>query len=222
MANNKSQITRNRNIALIRRGNRRNNSIEIFLNEHFWKPEEWPNHIVNCFMDFEYTDRICISNFFFGNGLRFEDAFRIIEFYHNWNSTASRAYRYTFYELWSRLDKAINRTHPDWDKITSTYYFYSMIMRKVMFFNGNIRLHGVSINVRNNINMNRSISVPHVLIERNESEPINIREENIYDNRERNQRLNRRWQFLASIDGDPIIIDGITFRFDWSLYTNKI
>lgn len=109
------RITRNRNIALIRRHNRRNNSIANFFEDRFWSPELWPDHIFYCFMRFQYTDRICICNFFFGNGLQFEDAFRIISFYHNWNISTVRQYRYTFQDLWNREESAVNRIHTNWE-----------------------------------------------------------------------------------------------------------
>lgn len=55
----------------------------MFL-EHSWSPDEWPDHIVNSFMDFKYSDHICVCNFlFFGNGMKMDDAFSAISFHHS-------------------------------------------------------------------------------------------------------------------------------------------
>lgn len=219
-----TRITRNGNITRMRLRDNTDNTIRDFFEEHFWIPEQWPDHIVNCLIDFRYTDRICMCNFFFGNGIQFEDAFRIITFYHDWNQSTTTSYRNVFRALWTRIESAVNRLHENWQHIISTYYFYSMIVRAVLFFNGNLRLYGVSINVQQNNNISREINVPHTQYERREGLRFNNREiiDDYQQRREREARLNRRWQFLASIDGDPVVIDGVVFRFDWSLYTNVI
>lgn len=223
----RAQISRNRNIAIMRLKNRRNTSIRQELTEHFWPPEEWPNHVVNCFMDFKYTDRLCICNFFFGNGLQFDLAFEVINFYHNWTPAETNQYRSTFIGLWTRIEQAVKRQHENWNAITSLYYFYSMITKTVMYFDGSIRLHGVKINVQSNCNIIRPIHIPHTNEDMalTQSEPqltLSQQRMRLRSERERAARLERRWRFLASIDGDPIVIDGYVFRFDYNLYTNTI
>lgn len=225
MASNTAvHIKRNRNIASMRLKNRCNQSVRKFIIEHFWIPEEWPDHIVNSLIDFRYNDRICICNFFFGNGMQLDDAFQIIAFYHNWNSSTLKHYQIQFSDLWTRIETAVKRIHDNWEHITSTYYFYSMIERAVLFFNGNLRTHGVSINIRQNVDVNRIISLPHSQYDLNETPRTNNQQSHAsyISERERTERLNRRWQFLASIDNDPIIIDEREFKFDCSLYTNTI
>lgn len=90
-----------------------------------------------------------------------------------------------------------------------------MILGHVLYFDGNIRLYGVKINLGD-------LNIPHTFLERNEIQRSFDREPNNYADRERNLRLERRWKFLASIDDDPIVIDGHVFRFDWKLYTNTL
>lgn len=222
------QIARNRNIGLMRLKDGQNSFIRQELTEHFWPPEEWPNHVVNCLMNFKYTDRLCICNFFFGNGLQFDLAFQVIHFYHNWTFEERNQYRSTFIALWTRIDQAVKRQHENWHYITSHYYFYSMITNTVMFFDGTIRLHGVKINVLITCNIIRPIHIPHtndeIALTQSEQQQLTLSQQRIHlrSERERAKRLERRWRFLASIDGDPIIIDGYVFRFDYSLYTNNI
>lgn len=225
--NSRARINRNKNIAIIRTKNRRNSSIKNWIIDHFWPVEEWPDHIVNSLIDFKYTDRICICNFLYGNGLQLQDAFKLIAFYHNWDIHTKNCYEYTFTKLWLRLNEAVQKQHWDYHRITSTYYFYSMISRRVMYFDGTIRLNGVKINVVQNSNIVNPVRVPHDnavdLLELSQilgqlvRTPVDYRIE-----RDRQDRLNRRWSFLASLDGNPLIIDGYTFKFDFKLYTNAI
>lgn len=134
--NSSVRIKRNRNLAIVRTKNRSNNFIKIWISEHFWPMEEWPDHIINGLIDFKYSDRICICNFLYGNGVQLQDAFRLIAFYHN-------CYEYTFIKLYIRLNEAVQKQHWDYHRITSIYYFYSMISRRVMYFDGSIRLNGI-------------------------------------------------------------------------------
>lgn len=100
-----------------------------------------------------------------------------------------------------------------------------------MFFYGSIRRYGTKINVQNKMNIARAISVPHLredaALTQREQEPVqqlSVQEQYIVNKnwRDREERLERRWRFLTSIDADPIIIDGYVFRFDYKLYTNVI
>lgn len=220
---------RNNNIELMLVKDRRNASTRQELTEHFWPPEEWPHHVVNCFMNFKYTDRICICNFFYGNGLQFDLAFQAINFYHNWNAAQSNQYRRTFLDLWTRIEQAVKRQHENWNYIVSEYYFYSMITKSVMYFDGSIRLHGAKIYVQSNANIYRPIQLPHsnediAFTQQETVQQLTLSQQRKRDRsaRERAERLERRWKFLASIDGDPIIIDGYVSRFDYKLYTNNI
>lgn len=217
-----SQMSRDRNIEFMHLRDVRNPSIRESLLERFWPPEEWPNHVINCLINFKYTDRICVTNFFFGNGLQFEQAFNLICFYHDWNFSATNQYRRTFRGTWTRIEQAVKRQHENWADIVSNYYFYSMFTKSVLYFDGSIRLYGVKINVQQNINISRRVTVPHSNEEFELSQESLVQQRHLYDQRDRAQRLERRWLFLASIDNDPIIIDGYVFRFDHKLYTNVI
>lgn len=222
-----AKIQRNRNIALMRTKNRRNCFMKVWVAENFWSPDIWPDHIVNCLMKFQYTDRICICNFLFGNGLQLNNAFDLIAFYHEWNLAERNHYEYVFSKLWWRLQEAVRKQHPDWHHITSSYYFYSMVNRTVMFFDGTIRKNGNKINLVHNENIHNAVRLPHTTLEiqnslqsqNDETRPVEL---SYRVQREQQDRLNRRWSFLASLDGNPLIIDGVRFKFDWSLYTNTI
>lgn len=72
-------------------------------------PEAWPHHIVNSLMDFKYSDRICVTNFFSGDGLTMNNAFDTICFYHSCKRATQGNYKYTFTQLWKRLEDAVNR-----------------------------------------------------------------------------------------------------------------
>lgn len=86
-----------------------------------------------------------------------------------------------------------------------------------MFFDGSLRVRDVKVNVpKNPIIMHNHVPIGHNATVRI-PERNNGRQDSL-----RRKRLERRWQFLASIDNDPIVIDGYTFRFDASLYTNII
>lgn len=215
-----SRIKRNRNIAIMRLSNNKNPTIKGIWLEHFWPPEQWPDHIVNSFMDFKYTDRICVCNFFYGNGLIFDNAFAAIRFYHSWNTSELRHYEYQFRLLWLRVDNAVKHIHDDWHRITSTYYFYSMMSRSVMYFDGTLRMYGNKINILNNQNISNPIALPHC--QSLTRTFVTNGADKIDSNRGRAERLERRWKFLASIDRDPIIIDGHIFKFDAKLYTNTL
>lgn len=162
MQNSKTRIERNRNIAKMRLRNRKDPvNYEQFISDLFWSPEEWPDHIVNCLFAFKYTDRICVCNFFFGNGLAMNDSFRYIKFYHSWNDAECKSYEMQFIDLWTRLGAAVRHTHDNWEYILSHYYFYSMQVRAVLFFDGTIRMNAIRINVVHNNNVNNSIGIPH-------------------------------------------------------------
>lgn len=222
--NTNIHIRRNRNIALMRLRDKTDASFKNIFIEHFWPIESWPDHIVNSFIDFKYTDRICICNFFLGNGLQLEYAFGAISFYHSWNETTKKHYKYTFEQLWLRIENAVKRVHHNWNHIVSSYYFYSMISRSVMYFDGHIRMHGKKINVVNNVNMSECIPIPHSI--KNAREPsteIETTKNSEYRSHEdRAKRIERRWRFLASLDNDPLVIDGIMFKFDRALYSNTL
>lgn len=221
--NSKERILRNRNIALMRLYDKKNPDIRKMLVEHFWQQEDWPDHIVNCFMRFKYSDRICICNFFFGNGLQLNVAFNTIKFYHKWNWAQERSYRYTFTQLWIIVESAVNRVHINSHHILSTYYFYSMNTRSVLFFDGSIRMYGNKINVLHNPNIsNERMHIPHRRTEEVMSPATEHHFVPVHHQRDRAMRLERRWKFLASVDGDPVIIDGFAFKFDYKLYTNNI
>lgn len=225
------QILRNKNIALMRLKDRRQNSVRKLLEDHFWLPDLWPNHVVNALMNFKYSDRLCVCNFFFGNGLSLDHAIKIISFYKQMTETsaADRQIIYTFTKLWERIDSAINKQIDNWHHIQTQYYYYSMNTKQVLFFNGDIRYFG------NRIAHNQP--QPCVPVRRNElitvedmeqmfPETEQLNRENKQDEykrkREDEQKLERRWRFLQSLDGDPLVIDGITFKFDWKLYTNQL
>lgn len=221
-------MKRNNNIAKMRLLNKKNTSVREMLIEHFWPPDDWPDHVVNSLMAFKYNDRICVCNFFFGNGLQMENTFKVISFYNSWNSSAAKMYEYTFTQLWLRNLNAVNRTLDNWHEIISSYYFYSMSSRSVMFLDGSIRLRGRKMHMQNNC---YTSSATHISYKTEKGKPktgrSTVKKEtdilrNYHEEREKRARLERRWQFLASIDNNPIIMDGHVFKFSSALYTNVI
>lgn len=210
---NRAYIERNHCIAKMRLRDKKDSSIAQIISDRFWPPEQWPRHVVTSLFTFKYKDRICVCNFFFGNGLQLCDAWSIISFYHDWNRATAKTYEYEFTQLWVRLESAVKHVHIDWHDIVSRYYFYSMMEETVLFFDGTIRLHGKKIYTTHNENIVHVPAQPSdIIVSRCVSR----------DDRRKQERLERRWQFLASIDGDPIIMDGLVFRFDRKLYTNQI
>lgn len=139
----------------------RNSTVEELLQDIFWPIDLCPDHVVNCLLTFKYTDRISVCNFFFGNGMNLADAFRIISFYHNGDPQKLRLYEKTFSDLWIYLKTAVQRTHIDWERIITHYYFYSMITKSVLFFDGTIRLNGNKVNVQHNSNIGSVLHIPH-------------------------------------------------------------
>lgn len=227
MKNTKERIQRNRNIAVMRLNDKKDRSVRAMVEEMFWPPEIWPDHIVNCMMNFKYRDRICVCNFLFGNGMQLRHAFTLVKFHHPWRISEENYYNYIFTNLWIRIESAVQRIHPNWNEIISTYYFFSMYARCVMFFDGNVRLYGTKINILNNMNTNNNqIRIPHNTSAEQKTQTYSYCNRDNHDNaqrqRDRRMRLERRWRFLASIDRDPIVIDGLTFKFDAKLYTNII
>lgn len=224
-------IVRNRNIALMRLKDRKNNVVRKLIEDHFWLPDLWPNHVVNALMDFKYSDRICVCNFFYGNGLSMDKAIKIICFYRNVNENepAGRQLIYDFVKLWDRIDLAMKRQSDNWHEILENYYYYSMNSKQVRFFNGDLRYFGNRIKVNQPQPcqvVRRRNSITAEDIEQFFPETQQLQQQNRHEEyerkRENDMKLERRWRFLASLDGDPLVIDGITFKFDWSLYTNKL
>lgn len=220
--NSNIQIKGIRNIALMRLRDRSDQSVKNMFNEHFWPIETWPDHIVNSFVDFKYKDRIRVCNFFFGNGLQMNFAFSAINFYHSWNETTKKQYQYTFENLWLRIENAIKHNLHNWHHIVSSYYFYSMISRTVMYFDCHIRIYGQKIIIVNNANISDYITIPHLVDKANNPIIQIVKNCSYRSDVHRAERLERRWKFLQSMDDDPIIIDGLTFKFDRNLYTNII
>lgn len=128
----KEDIAHNRNIAIIR------------LKDHFWSIRCWPPYIVEILLskDFKRQERLVLATFFHGNGLeRFDIVLKIYKFYNrHWN--ASKEWRKRFYEfgdLFGYLDKVYDLNDSESYRIKSTYYYYSMVSKHMMFYDGSLR-----------------------------------------------------------------------------------
>lgn len=95
-----------------------------------------------------------------------------------------------------------------------------MIDKNVHYFDGFIRLNGKKVKqLENDFELERG---PIKIIHEPITMPTRRIQPPIDENNCRMDKLNRRWGFLASLDGDPLIIDGIVFKFHSSLYTNNL
>lgn len=119
----------------------------------------------------------------------------------------------------------MNHKIENWRDILHKYYFYSMIEERVIYFNGDISVRGKRIPFPKP--RKSKVTGMHLLAKKAIActTPKDTKHQNIHDykkDKDIQRRLDRRWAFLASLENDPLIIDGILFKFDWKLYTSTI
>lgn len=146
----REEINHKRNIAIIRTADRRNkNEMKNKLEDLFWPISDWPPYIVGLLLSptFNYIERLSLATFFHGNGLRDASlAVTLIQFYNeNWriaNHIKWKAKFYKFEKLFDYLDKAYDTADSQYHYIRKTYYFYSMMIKHMLYYNGDKRKNG--------------------------------------------------------------------------------
>lgn len=139
--NSKSQIERNKMQAIVRRINRGPSGQRKYeyVSEYFYHVEEWPTYAIKALLSksFNYTERLQLSSFLLGNGLRDTDiAVQFVKLYNtHWGATNLWKKRLLEFEkLFEYMDKPIN--DPDRPKIRARYFYYNMEAEVTMFLNG--------------------------------------------------------------------------------------
>lgn len=113
----------------------------------FWPISTWPAYMLSILLDadFGYQDRLSFAGFFVGNGLIDpEIPVKIYKFYNQyWSDTRDWRQRFLKFEnLFEYLNKAYKSDDPECDSIKTKYYYYSMHVNHMMYFDGDLRLHG--------------------------------------------------------------------------------
>lgn len=142
----KAEIDHKRNLARTKRADSRNDKIKKDISELFWPIESWPAFAVEILYstDFNYNERITFATFFHGNGLTCPSLPISILYFYNPNAY-SRKWKqklYKFEKLFHYLDKTNDRTDPLHNELIRKYYYYSMINKHMMYYNGEKRKNG--------------------------------------------------------------------------------
>lgn len=150
----RNKITHRHNLAKIRLKDRVNKDImKNELEDMFWPISQWPAFAVELLLTpcFNYNERLTLATFFHGNGMA--DAtlpIKLIKFYNKYWKHDSNHYHgwkqkfHKFSCLFEYLDKAKDFNDPDYHRIGNKYYYYSMIVKQMLYYNGNKRKNGKS------------------------------------------------------------------------------
>lgn len=146
------QIAHRHNLAKIKLKDRADNErMKKQIGDVFWPIREWPSFAVEILLSptFNYNERLTFATFFHGNGMK--DAtwpIQIIRFYNKHWKNAHNHYHgwkqkfHKFEMLFKYLDKAKDSNDPEYHRIGHTYYYYSMIAKHMLYYNGNKRKEG--------------------------------------------------------------------------------
>lgn len=142
----KAEISHKRNVARIRLADKRNNRIKNEIAVFFWAIEKWPAFAVEILFstNFGYNERLTLATFFHGNGLVCPALPVLILQFYNRNAV-SRDWKqklYKFEKLFQFLDKTKDTTDPQAIEMSKKYYFYSMINKHMIYYDGNKRNNG--------------------------------------------------------------------------------
>lgn len=142
----KAEASHKKNIARTRLMDGRNDKVKTDISMMFWPIESWPAFAVEILFssDFHYNERLTFATFFHGNGLVDSSLpITILQFYNP--NAVSREWKqklYKFEKLFQYLDKANDTTDELHSEMTRKYYFYSMINKHMMYYNGDKRKNG--------------------------------------------------------------------------------
>lgn len=146
------QITHRHNLAKIKLIDRADNErMKNVIKDVFWPIHQWPAFAVEILMTptFNYNERLTLATFFHGNGMR--DAILPIQLFKYYNQHWKKARNhhngwkqkfYKFKQLFPYLNKAKDFYDPEYYRIGETYYYYSMIAKHMLYYNGNKRKKG--------------------------------------------------------------------------------
>lgn len=142
--NSPKEIERNRLQAMIRRRNHADGGPAMvdIIADRFYDVSEWPSYILKIMIspDFKYSKRLALACFFVGNGLTdFNLVLAIFKFYNtHWRVTQLWNKRFSeFRDLFNYLNKPPD--DPDYVRIQSQYFFYSIEDRQTLYLDGSIR-----------------------------------------------------------------------------------
>lgn len=142
------KVHNNRQLAIIRRKDCANQfKFKNKLDEVFWPVDKWPAYVLNILLsdEFKYQDRLSLATFFHGNGLPHYDlAVNAYKFYNKfWRNTREWDRRFfEFTKLWEYLDKTRDPNCPEYQRIRTNYYYYSLMENHMMYYDGNLRVKG--------------------------------------------------------------------------------
>lgn len=142
-------ITYRHNLAKIKLRNQSDQKqMKNKIEDLFWPISDWPPFVVEVLMSptLDYNERLKLATFFHGNGIRNpEFPTEIIRFYNrHWmkHHNAWKQKWYKFGKLFEFLDKALDSTDSEYHSMGRTYYYYNMIVKHMLFYNGNKREKG--------------------------------------------------------------------------------
>lgn len=134
-------------MAKIRRKNRYDNfAMRDEIRNMFWCVYEWPAFVVEIMLscEFKYNDRLTLATFFHGNGLINPDfPIEIFKFYNKyWKTDPEGIWErrfYAFSKVFHYLNKIHDKNDPDGERMSSQYYYYSMVAKHMIYYNGRKR-----------------------------------------------------------------------------------
>lgn len=146
-AENMSKLDHKRNLVQIRKIDRLDNfNFKIELSDMFWGIDCWPPYAVKILFTnrFSYQERLVFGIFLHGNGMR-DTTFAVnvlkmcnrhIKLYSvsNQNSKIIK-----FISLFDYLDKSNTNDDPMSHHIRSSYYYYDMRIKHMVFYSGELR-----------------------------------------------------------------------------------
>lgn len=140
-------IEHKRNLVQISKADRSNGyRLKCDLMDEFWKIDVWPPYVVKVLLlsRFNYKDRLVLATFLHGNAMRNKEmAIRIVTTYNqpfklmptqDQNRKLSK-----FSALFEYLDKSDDKNDAMYEHIRTTYYYYDMRVKHMMYYNGKKR-----------------------------------------------------------------------------------
>lgn len=150
--NEHKQITHERNLARIEQADRLDyNRMKLKLEDKFHAIRTWPGFAVDLLLTptFSYNERLTLATFFHGNGMidgrRAVSYFQFYNAYWNRQTGDQRQWKqkiFKFEKLFAYLDKANDINDPEYHRLGSKYYYYNMIVKHMMYYNGEKRKNG--------------------------------------------------------------------------------
>lgn len=141
----KKEIKRKKMVALVRKHERQyGKHFDELLLDLFWIVEQWPNYIIEIILGrvaFDYSNRLALACFFHGNCFVDVSVIEEMLIFYNKTITNTREWNkrlYEFTKLFDYLNKARNEDD-DGAEIRSKYFFFHMMNKNTMYYDGYIR-----------------------------------------------------------------------------------